>query len=435
MKGLTGTLLLLLTLGQIFAQPKHIPLHDGEKMNGVDPFSFAPQLLLSHTIPNSFRKLPKNPILSPTPGSWDSRDAADPFVLVTPDSIMMFYDGDNDDRYHIGYAVLDSLGWNWEKRGLLLSGSGNAWDSYHQIAPVVLGESDGWRIYYNGHFEDEEIGYVWGLAEGRPGQIRYRGARPLMALDSLLWDFGGQNYGDILYLPHLQRYRMYYTGFQGPLAGIGVAESRDGYSWTRVGTQPVINRLPGVIAPDVLYNGREYWMYFVTLYLNERGRIATKICRTRSGDGLTWQEPEDVLIAGKKWERNRLMRPHLSYFQGRVQLFYCGGGGRWQIGNAYANASFEGAGEWLSRLQEGRYREITLTFEKPLNTNLTVTLSDEAGKVVQTLDLEGEYRALRPGVKQITVRRTTGEPFRIAMRLESSDPTRTPVVHSISLGE
>lgn len=336
---------LAVLLSSAGAQP--VAFHEHERSDHVDYHSFAPQMLLKHRFGTDFRKLPKNPLLRPGRGGWDRKDVADPFVVVTADSVLLFYDGDARDRYQIGYARRDARGWGWEKRGAFLSGSGEAWDAYHQIAPVVLRSGDQWRIYYNGHSEDEELGYRWGAAQREAGgSWRYPSREPLIALDSAAWDFAGNAYGDIIYFPEENIYRMWYTGFQGPLAAIGLATSRDGLSWTKRAEGPVLNVLPGVISPDVLYDGEGYRMFYVQLELSSKG-MGTKIMAAESKDGIVWGNITEVLQPAARWEGKRLMRPHVSYFEGRVQLYYCAGrGGDWQIGAAWCEAEFvpEGAG-------------------------------------------------------------------------------------------
>jgi hypothetical protein len=131
------SLLLLSGMNELAAQTASLSLYSPQTAENVDYYSFS-ALMLKHHIGTDFQKLPKNPIVSPSPSGWDSKDVADPFVLVMADSVLLFYDGDNNDQYKIGYAVQDELGWGWKKRNKILTGSGGEWDSFHQIAPVVF---------------------------------------------------------------------------------------------------------------------------------------------------------------------------------------------------------------------------------------------------------------------------------------------------------
>lgn len=426
----------------LLGQPVTLPFHSPQLAEKVDYHSFAPALLLQHRIPNNFQKLPKNPVLTPSRGGWDSRDVADPFVVVTADSIVLFYDGDESDRYHIGYAVRDSLGWGWQKRGLILGGSGAEWDSFHQIAPAALLQPERWLLYYNGNSADSELGYQWGLAlreresASAPfGEWRYAQNRPLLALDSTAWDFAGNAFGDVLWLPEEGKYRMWYTGFQGPLASIGLAESADGVRWKKVGQGPVLARFPGVIAPKVIFNGETYTMYFVQPELRG-GRMATKICRAESRDGINWENIQDVLLPTERWERRRLMRPNLSYFEGRVQLYYCAGGGNWRIGAAYAEAQFEKAGAWRSQPVQGKFTRLNIKYEQPPETVLTVSLIDAASGQAYPWVLEENRDILRKDVyhAQLTVpAEWLSRSWQVEIRFSTARPDRSPAAYEIVL--
>lgn len=410
-----------------------VAFHENEQSENVDYHSFAPQMLLKHRFGTEFRKLPKNPLLRPGRGGWDRKDVADPFVVVTADSLLLFYDGDARDRYQIGYARRDAEGWGWEKRGALLSGSGGSWDAYHLIAPVVLRRGDQWRIYYNGHFEDEELGYRWGVAfreEG--GDWRYPSREALVPLDSTSWDFAGNAYGDILYFPEENIYRMWYTGFQGPLAAIGLATSRDGFSWTRRDEGPVLSALPGVISPDVLYDGERYRMFYVQLALSSKG-MGTRIMSAESKDGITWGNITEVLQPAARWEGKRLMRPHVAYFEGRVQLYYCAGsGGDWQIGAAWCEAEFVPEGRWRSR-QLKAAGAIRIKYEQPEGTSLSLKL--QAGGKTYPLALT-KQKPLRAGVFMDTIPippQLAGKICNIELQFHTTDTHRSPVVYEIDM--
>lgn len=421
----------LLLLNPLDAQP--VATARPTAVDGVDYTSFYPSLLLEHTIPNAFRKLPKNPVLGPDPGGWDSRDVSDPYVLVTADSVFLFYDGNDDDRYRIGSAVRDSLGWGWERRGPLFRVGPGRWDSYHQVAPVVIPIGDAWRVYYGGHVEDSELGYQWGMAEGRGARWRIA-PEPVLALDTTAWDFAGLVYGDIVYLPDAGRYRLYYTGFQGPLASIGMAESTDGITWERR-SQPVLMQVPGVIAPDVLFNGREFTMYYVRLVLGQRGR-RTEIMRARSVDGVRWEAPEPVLSPDAKWERRQLMRPNLVYLEGRMMLYYTAGGGRWRIGAAYAEPAFVSRGTWTSTTMPAGGTALTVAAEVPVGTELDLAVEvGEGRRIPLEWDASGGRR-LRPGVTEWRIAlpqavRSSG--WRVVVAMTSGDGRRSPVVYRMGV--
>lgn len=422
---------------RMFSQPVKLPFYRAAEFQGVDYHSFYPQLMLAHKI-GRYRKLPKNPVLTPSRQGWDSRDVADPYILVTADSIMLFYDGDNDDHYHIGYAVRDKQGWNWVKQGKIFAGSGSGWDAYHQVAPVILETPQSRRLYYNGNNEDNELGYQWGMTVLTSSGNRWKSRTdaPLLPLDTTRWDGSGMVYGDIIYFPEKNLFRMWYTGFQGPLSAIGLAESSDGIHWQRVGDSPVLSLLPGVIAPEVVFNGESYLMYFVQLDVSSGG-MKTFISRAASRDGIHWQNITPILQPEFKWEGNRLMRPNLSFFEQRVQLYYCAQkGGKWHIGVAYANAIFRSNGYWRSEPVEEAVSEIRLKYERPAGTTLLVRLNDHTHHRSFDFSLDKPGRQLRQGVEEAVIKvplaLIPGE-WDIEIRLSTSQTNHSPVIYSLLL--
>lgn len=426
------TILLLFTILAlpIFSQTGPIQFYENSSGDQVDYQSFPTMMLLKFEI-GEFTKLPKNPIIRPEKGRWDSKDAADPFLMVTGDSITVFYDGDDRGKYHIGYAVMDKSGWGWKKRGKIFSGSGEQWDSFHQIAPIVFMKGREMHLYYNGNSTDSELGYQWGLAVKQGNGWRTR-PQPLMQLDSLEWDFAGNAYGDIVYLPKENLYRMWYTGFQGPVASIGVADSRDGLRWRKRGKKPVFMNIPGVIAPDILFDGASYTMFFTQLYLTDRGP-RTKISRAESADGFTWRNVRDVLKPERRWEKRKLMRPHLAYFENRIYLYYCGArGGRWSIGAAYSDAQFASQGSWRSTNRRGG-ELLRIKYEVPEGTTLKVEIVAN-GVAAGVKELTADGKELRAGVYEQLLEipqavRNVG--WQVELTFSTSRTDRSPIVYDL----
>ena len=122
-----------------------------------------------------FFKLPKNPVFSGGSG-WDRQDVADPFIRVTADSVIMWYDGSRGGSYSIGRALLDESGWNWQRLDRPLS-PGKGWYTYHVIAPVLLPGNPQVMIFC-GNRSDSELGYQTGLKYKRRLR-RFRTQHPI----------------------------------------------------------------------------------------------------------------------------------------------------------------------------------------------------------------------------------------------------------------
>ncbi|RMF61347.1 MAG: hypothetical protein D6748_01905 [Calditrichaeota bacterium] len=431
---LLALILLLTGIQDIWGQERKILFHEHRETSNIDFHSFYPRLILRYKL-GPFYKLPKNPLLTPSPGSWDGRDVADPYVVVRADSIILFYDGDSDERYHIGYAVLDPSGWFWEKRGMIFSGSGAFWDSFHQIAPVVVEEGSGMKMYYNGNSEDSELGYQFGLAILKENRWISSQLPPIMGLDTSSWDFSGNIYGDVVYIPEEKRYRLWYSGFQGPISSIGMAESSDGIHWKKR-DEPVLTLLPGVIAPDILFNGEQYFMFFVQVFVTH-GQARTKIVRATSKDGIHWENFQDVLYPEKSWEGSRVMRPNLSFFNQRVYLYYCAQkGSRWQIGAAYCDPEFVPEGVWKSSILNIHGSRLKIQFERPEGTGLMLILNELEKNKTLMYDILNDGKMLREGVYEKILELPEGfhlNRWTLQLKLKTTRIHRTPVVYRVEV--
>ncbi len=396
------------------------------RVENVDVFSFAPQMMLKHEI-GDFQKLFKNPVLKGSKGQWDARDAADPFVLVTDSDILLFYDGDKNDRYHIGYARLSNDGWFWEKQGRILAPA-EGWNGYHLIDPVVIAAPGNWRLWYSGNSTDSPLGYAVGHAVSRNGtEWRSDPQEAVLAGDPQQWDAQGIAYTDILYDPVVNLFKMWYSGFSGPVASFGYATSPDGLKWTKYKNNPVYAVLPGVIAPDVKFDGGIYRMYYAQLYFKKGMR--TKISLAESEDGIHWKFIKDVLKPREKWEGGKLMSPCIAFFNQKVHLFYCAQkGSRWAIGEATATARFESAGVWESREFTESLSQLEIVYEMPPLTKLTVEVKHSSCWIEVHLSDPSRltYGRLRSKIRS--------EPFsRVKIKLESEDPSFSPVLYSCKL--
>jgi predicted GH43/DUF377 family glycosyl hydrolase len=415
---------------------KRIVFHSADHSKNVDYHSFAPLMMLKHEIGN-FRKLPKNPVLEPSNFGWDKKDVSDPFVMVTPDSIYIYYDGSNNNGYKIGYAVLDPTGWNWQKRKKILPDGNNGWDSHHQINPIPLIYKNQFRIYYSGNDSDSEFGYQIGMViKEDNSQWKYPSSLPVFGIDSTRWDFSGIIYSDIHYFPEHDIFKMWYTGFQGPLSAIGLAESEDGIYWKRVGDEPVFNIFPGVIAPEVIFNGEKYFMYFTQLVYDDG--LKTIISRTESEDGIHWEGVEPILKPELRWERSKLMKPNLSYFDGRVHLYYCAQkGSTWRIGASTADAHFIPEGNWRSRRINSMAESISIIFEKPEGTEISISLIDSESLKTYKLSMSGSSRELRRGVLEKKILFPDSLKFhhwQIELGLRSTVENRSPLIYELKIG-
>lgn len=423
--------MVFILFNSIIAGEYKVPLQQFEKCNNIDVFSYPNQMLLKHSY-SKFYKLPKNPVLIVSRNQWDSRDVADPYVVVTDNDILMFYDGDNDDRYKIGFARLTDDGWFWEKKEMVLKPSENQWESYHVIDPVVAVLNNKWFMWYSGNKDDLPFGYSLGLATSHNGSDWNRiQKQPVLNSSSESWDFNGVAYADVNYDYFQEIFKMWYSGFFGPFASIGYAESKDGISWKKPLNKPVYAVAPGIIAPDVVFNGEKYMMYYSQLNL-QRG-MQTHIALAESKDGLEWKFVENVLFAEARWEGNKLMSPAIVFIDQKVKLYYCAqSGSRWAIGEAYAIPKFVSKGNWVSEKITGNYSQVSMVYEQPAGTELNPTIKSK--NTFQPVDLiSSEKLAYHRKRVRYLIPKTENNKIQISIEMISNKPENSPVIYSLNL--
>jgi len=135
----------------------------------IDVYSFSPQILLKHSF-SKFYKLPKNTILTVSKNKWDSKDSANPYLVVADTDVLLFYDGDNDSHFQIGHARLSDVGWYREKRGKILEAPDDKWESNHGIDPVVFLVNYKWFMWSSVNKSDCAFGYSLGTATSPDGK-------------------------------------------------------------------------------------------------------------------------------------------------------------------------------------------------------------------------------------------------------------------------
>lgn len=410
---------------------KAIVFLQNESCSNIDAHSFYPQMLLKHSF-TKFYRLPKNPILKPSRNQWDSRDVADPFIVINDSNIFMFYDGDNDDHYHIGYARLSDDFWFWEKQGEILRPVYAGWESYHVIDPVVSLLSDNWYMWYSGHHADLPFGYSLGLAKSKNGQNWTRVQKqPVLKSSPDLWDFNGVAYADILFDNIENKFKMWYSGFFGPFASIGYAESDDGIDWRKQVEQPVYSSAPGIIAPDVIFNGEKYLMWYAQL--NIENGIKTHIAMAESKNGTEWNFVKNVLSAQDRWEGSRLMSPAIAFVNQKIRLYYCAQSrAQWSIGEAFAEPVFETEGRWMSEVIPGTYKNLVMVYEQPLNTEISILAN--TGKGFQKLEIiESKKLPYNRKKSKFLLADINSQNIQININLKSTNLNNSPVIYSLKL--
>lgn len=96
-------------------------------------------------------KYPGNPILTPTPGGWDSDHTIAPRVIFDGMIFRMWYAGSQAEATGIGYAnSTDGLTWTKRPSPVLLPGSTGSWDSGQVGLGSVLWNGTCFLMWYRG---------------------------------------------------------------------------------------------------------------------------------------------------------------------------------------------------------------------------------------------------------------------------------------------
>lgn len=323
---------------------------------------------LSH--PDEYTKLqrpiqwirdPRNPILPPRPGEFDSNRCMNPWVVATGEGAYRLYysGGDSTGRQRIGVATasIDDAG-KWTREGPLFeTGAAGAFDARWCVLPhVVRFEQNLWRLFYTGNAGRGSglaafpgIGYATS-ADGKNWKRNDEGAVISRSGEAGDPDTIGIAGGSVIRVG--DEWRFYYTGC--PTTGkahalnqqktICLATSADGLTWTKLGA--VMLRDPdrdyediGVAGPVVHRDDDGLFRMWYSAIGSRWGYYS--ICYAESDDGIHWRrgaEAEENLQLtpkGDGWEKQMVEYPSVIREGDGWRLFYCGNGyGTTGIGTA-----------------------------------------------------------------------------------------------------
>jgi uncharacterized repeat protein (TIGR01451 family) len=225
-----------------------------------------------------------NPVISVGPGgSWDSAEIHDPTVLKDGNTYKMWYSGSNNTTIQIGYAT---------------SSDGITWAKY--------------------------------------------GSNPVL-VPSLSWE-GSRVYGATV-ISDTGIYKVWYAGSNGTTTRIGYATSPDGITWTKYGSNSVLDVGPAgswddkyVSRPSVIKIGATYHLW----YTGNDG-ITDRVGHATSFDGITWvKDPANPVLdigAPGAWDWIDVYAPSVVAYGDKYLMWYSGGTlpPKYQTGFAISN--------------------------------------------------------------------------------------------------
>ncbi len=236
----------------------------------------------------------------------------------------MWYDAGNGSVHALGLATSqDGLHWDKDPRNpILLPGPGE-YDSAFIFGPTILRDEFGYRMWYTGM--DSSNSWTICLATSPDGirWAKYAG-NPVMVPGPDWYD--GSGVADPCVILDDGVLKMWYTAYNRTTSySIGYATSLDGIAWTKHHANPVL--IPSregadavtVRGPCVLKTSRGYEMWYRGINVN------WTICYASSHDGIAW-----IRVAGNPvlrgspgdWDA-KVWFPRLLLEDERYSMWYC----------------------------------------------------------------------------------------------------------------
>ncbi len=314
----------------------------------------SPILPMAFGVGGDWIKYPANPVLTPTPGGWDSDSLTTPRVLFTSGVFRMWYEGVHGGATGVGYAnSTDGLTWKKYPTPVLLPGSAGAWDSSAVALGSVVWNGTSFLMWYSGTSPVTFPNGAFGLATSTDGitWVKYRG-NPVLAPSQI----------DLKYMavPYVIRqnltYDMWYTArsasdpLSSPVTRILYSYSFDGISWNKwpaAVLNPSTNLSAwdsvSVYSPSVIFNSTVFGMWYSGF---GQSLANPQIGYANSPDGATWTKSSQnpILSPGPSgsWDSAGVENPDAVFVNG-FMLYYDGfrSTSAAAIGLAYAPVTFK----------------------------------------------------------------------------------------------
>jgi predicted GH43/DUF377 family glycosyl hydrolase len=259
------------------------------------------------------------------PGDFDAVDVLNPAVVRHEGVYYNLYSGFDGARWHTGLATSPD-GIRWTKHGRVLSPEAGTWEGDYIAANGAVEVVDGEFYYWYQAGEPPRIG----LARS-PDAKRWR-KLPEPVLDvgpRGAWDERGV--ADPYVIRIGGKFYLYFLGQdRAGRQRLGVAESRDGIRWWKLRSNPVLELGDrgafdenGLGEPAVWHAAGRYWMLYTGRDRKEIRRIGLAVSR----DGVAWRRlgPETVLAGNEPWNAKVVCDPSVEVTSEGVRVWYGGG--------------------------------------------------------------------------------------------------------------
>lgn len=255
---------------------------------------------------------------------------------------------------------------HWEKQGLIFSPDRiydrPAWMHQFAQAPSTVVFPDRIRIYFSCRPKPNERGqyvsYSAYVDVERKDMTRIieMSSEPILSLGSL-GNFDEFGTYPVTVIKYGEKFRAYYGGWTRCVSvpfnvGIGVAESEDGKTFTRLGQGPILSYSPDepfiLSGPKIRKFGDTYYLFYIAgkkwIQVDGKPEPIYTIRAASSADGLVWQKWNKELIPWRIEENESQASPDVFYEDGMYHMFfsyrrsvnYRGREGGYRIGYAYS---------------------------------------------------------------------------------------------------
>ena len=270
------------------------------------------------------------PILTPGGnGAWDAVDALNPSVVHVDGKFWNFYSGYDGRTWHTGVATSDD-GLAWTKRGsAVLSPDPRTWEGDYIAANGSAVHHEGQFLYW---YQGGRVPRI-GLATSKDAEQWSKRADPVLAAGPRgSWDERGV--ADPYVVRAGEWFYMYYLGQdRARRQRLGVARSRGGIEWEKHRANPILELgEPGAFdetglgEPAVWASDNWYWMLYTARDRKEYRLLGL----ARSRDGVTWSRVSTapVLSGSSPWNSAVVCDPHVMSDSNAVVRVWFGGGNR-----------------------------------------------------------------------------------------------------------
>jgi predicted GH43/DUF377 family glycosyl hydrolase len=280
--------------------------------------------------PITFTQQPKPVLARGGAGQWDSSDVLNPSVVQHDGQYWNFYSGfDGDNKiWNTGLATSRD-GIQWTRRGRVLSPDTDGWDHGYIAA-------NGSALWRNGEFwywyQAGDYGGVMriGLARSADGIHFKKEPKPVLDVGPYRsWD--ERAVADPYVIENGGWLYLYYLGQdRATRQRIGVARSRDGISWEKLRSNPIVDIAApgsggmdenGAGEPAVFVWKGHYWMLTTGRDTHEHRRLAI----LWSGDGVHWTRQPGAFSGDQDWDRIVVCDPTAIVEGSDVRVWFGGG--------------------------------------------------------------------------------------------------------------